>query len=114
MSATGAGKFERISFLGLLALLMWGAQLITLALHTAHLSGQGGAATVSARRLGVEFGRITATRPVLAGVGVGIFVAYAFQVIPLPGLAVFALGLVLPAEVMGRFLFYESYVRVGP
>jgi anaerobic dimethyl sulfoxide reductase subunit C (anchor subunit) len=102
-----------LQFLALPALLAMVTQVVTFALHAARLGGQGGAAAISARRLGVEFGQIAAWRLALAGVGVGLFAACAFQVMPLPGLAVLACGLALLSEVMGRFLFYESYVRVG-
>lgn len=109
-----ASQIESIQrFLGILALLMLGTQLITYALHTARLGGQGGAAAISARRLGIELGQVAAWRMVLASTGVALFVAYAFQVIPLPSLSALACGLGLLSEVLGRILFYESYTRVG-
>lgn len=100
-----------LQFLGVVALLALVVQVSTFALHTARLGGQGGAAAASARRLGVEFGQIVLWRLALVGMGGLLFVAFAFHVMPLSGLAVIAFALVLLSEVMGRFLFYESYVR---
>lgn len=99
--------------LGLLTLVAMCTQLGTFALHTATLSGQGSAAATSARLLGVTHRQITIWRLVLLTVGSILFAVYAFQLSTLSIWVILAFGLVLFSEVMGRFLFYESYVRVG-
>ena len=59
-------------------------------------------------------------RVVLAFVGAGVFAVFLYQNAFSPGqekmlgnLAYAAFALVLVAEVLGRFLFYATHVRIG-
>lgn len=109
-----AAKLETLyRVLGLLVLIAMGTQLTTFALLTTHLGGQGNAAATSARYLGITSRPITTWRFILLTTGSILFAVYAFQILTLPILAILAAVLVLLSEVMGRFLFYESFALVG-
>lgn len=99
--------------LGMAAAVVLGVQFIATILHLARLNAQGNAAAESARVVFVHHRVALVLQWVLAIVGVGFFNLAAFwgegkSIISITG---FVLAFV--AQMLGRFLFYVSYRRVG-
>lgn len=111
---------DNLRWIAILAIVLLGIELIVAPLYLAYLATGPAAATISAGKLIGEFGVILALRLALAFIGAGIFGVFLYQNALSPGrerilgtIAYSAFALVLIAEVMGRYLFYVSQVRVG-
>jgi anaerobic dimethyl sulfoxide reductase subunit C len=102
------------------AVLLLGIEVITTPLLIAYLAGGGAAAQASASLFGTEFALLQGLRLGLVFLGAGVLAFFLFQSAGSPGrervagnLAISAFALVLAAEVIGRFLFYATHVRIG-
>jgi anaerobic dimethyl sulfoxide reductase subunit C (anchor subunit) len=98
-----------------------GVEFIVAPLQTAYLAGSPlAAAQASAALLFTQFGLVLALRLALVFVGAGILGLFLYRNAISPGrerilstLAYTAFGLVLVSEVLGRFLFYATHVKIG-
>jgi anaerobic dimethyl sulfoxide reductase subunit C (anchor subunit) len=99
--------------LGVASAVFLGVQVAIIPLHIARLSAQGGAAAESSRILADRYRGVYILRLILAAIGVGLFNLAAFWHVAGGATAMLAFVLVLVAEVLGRFLFYATYRRVG-
>jgi anaerobic dimethyl sulfoxide reductase subunit C len=106
--------------IALAAVLLLGIEVVTTPLLIAYLAAGGAAAQASASMLGTEFGLLQGLRIGLVFLGAGVLGLFLFQNAGSPGrervagnLAIAAFALVLTAEVIGRFLFYATHVRIG-
>jgi anaerobic dimethyl sulfoxide reductase subunit C len=102
------------------AVLLLGIEVVTTPLLIAYLAGGDAAARTSAGLLGTEFALLQGLRIGLVFLGAGVLGLFLFQSAGSPGrervagnLAIGAFALVLTAEVIGRFLFYASHIRIG-
>jgi anaerobic dimethyl sulfoxide reductase subunit C (anchor subunit) len=110
-----------LRYIALLAMAMMGIQFIVMPLYFASLSTAGNAAaSASLNVIFGEHGVLLAVRLLLLFVGAGLLSLFVYQLadreskLRLTGnLAYLAFALVLVSEILGRFLFYESMVRIG-
>jgi len=106
--------------IALIAVIALGIELITIPLYLAYLASQGGVATQSAAMYLSDYAVIFVLRLVLVFVGAGVLGLFLYQNALSPGRERFLAGFayaafaaVLVAEVMGRFLFYATHMRIG-
>lgn len=107
--------------LSLIAMALLGVQFIVIPLYFASLATTANpAAAASLNVLFSEHGLVLAVRLVLLFVGAGLLSAYVYQLVDretkvrVAGNAAYlAFALVLVSELLGRYLFYESMVRIG-
>ncbi|RPJ20676.1 MAG: hypothetical protein EHM33_27960 [Chloroflexi bacterium] len=102
------------------AIILLGIEFLVLPIYMAFLATQGSAALESLRLMMGSFGLTLAIRLLLIFLGAGVLVTYLLrnassgsQEKALATLAYSAFLLVLAGEVMGRFLFYATQVRIG-
>ena len=105
---------------GLASILFLGVELIVSPLYIANLAVSGSVALASVGLMIGDMGVVMALRLVLVFIGAGVFGVFLYQNTLSAGKAslvnTFAYGafaLVLVAEVLGRFLFYATHIRIG-
>lgn len=110
-----------LRWMSLLSLVMLGLHFVIQPLYLAYLAVSGPTAEQSASILIKEFGLLFATRQVLLFLGAGVFSLFTYMVARdaknfrlVSTLAYAAFALVLVGEVIGRYLFYASFARIGP
>lgn len=106
--------------IALIAVIALGIELITIPLYLAYLASQGGVAAQSAAMYLGDYGVIFALRLILVFVGAGVLGLFLYQNALsagrerfLAGFAYAAFAAVLIGEVIGRFLFYATHIRIG-
>ncbi len=109
-----------VRWIALVSVLLLGVEFVVAPLQIAYLAGGEAAAASSAAMMVGEFGLAFAVRLVLVFLGSGILGVFLYQRAQvagqenrLSGLVYGAFALVLASEVIGRFLFYATHVRVG-
>jgi anaerobic dimethyl sulfoxide reductase subunit C (anchor subunit) len=110
-----------LRWIALAAVLLLGVELIAAPLQVAYLAAsQSPAAISSAQLMFGQYGLIFALRLVLVFIGAGVLGVFLYQNAMSPGrekimgsVAYASLALVLVSEVLGRFVFYASHVRIG-
>lgn len=109
-----------LRWMALLALAMLGLHFIIQPLYMGYLAAAGPVAAKSAAILVTQHGLLFALRLVLLFLGAGVFSlfiyrmardAQSFRTVSL--LAYSAFALVLAGELIGRYLFYASFARIG-
>lgn len=112
---------ESVRWIAVAALVLLGVEVVTVAAQAIYLAGSGvPAAAQSAALTFNQFGALFVLRLALVFVGAGVFALALYRNALVAGREqalgsyVFAaFALVLAAEVMGRFLFYATHVRIG-
>ncbi len=111
---------DNIRWIALLSIGLLGVVLIMMPLHVASLSAGEAAAQASGRMLVEQYGLLFGVRLALAFIGAGVIALFLYRNAVTPGrerllgnLAYSAFALVFVAEVMGRYLFYATYIRIG-
>jgi anaerobic dimethyl sulfoxide reductase subunit C (anchor subunit) len=110
-----------LRWIALLAIVLLGLEFVVIPLYIAWLASQTSAAAAESVSIILnQNGLIFALRLILVFLGAGVFAAFVYQgatsesrVRVVGNLAIVAFVLVLVAEVLGRYLFYASMVRVG-
>lgn len=110
-----------LRWIALAAVLLLGVELVTAPLQVAYLAAsQSPAAVASAQLMFGTYGLIFGLRLVLVFVGAGVLGVFLYQNAMSPGrekvmgtIAYAALALVLVSEVLGRFMFYASHIKIG-
>ncbi len=109
-----------LRWIAVTAIVMLGVELIAAPLQLAYLAGGAPAAAASAALLAGRYGLIFGLRLVLVFVGAGVLAVFLYQNALSPGrervlgyLAYVTFALVLIGEVLGRFLFYATHVKIG-
>ncbi len=109
-----------LRWIGLASILFLGVELIVSPLYIANLAVSGSVALASVGLMIGDMGVVMALRLVLVFIGAGVFGVFLYQNTLSEGKAslvnTFAYGafaLVLVAEVLGRFLFYATHIRIG-
>lgn len=109
-----------LRWIGLASILLLGVELIVAPLYIANLAVGGNVALESVRLMIGDMGLVMALRLILVFIGAGVFGVFLYQNTLSSGKAsmvdTFAYGafaLVLVAEVLGRFLFYATHMRIG-
>lgn len=103
------------------AVLLLGVELVVVPMQTAFLAASPiPEAAMSAGMMASQFGLLFALRLILVFVGAGVFGLFLYRNALSAGrekvmgsLVYAAFALVLVAEVMGRFLFYATHVKIG-
>ena len=102
------------------SVVLLGVEFVVVPIYVAYLATGSAAAVASAKLMVGPFGLVFVLRLLFAFVGAGIFGVFLYQITQAAGkektlgyLAYSAFVLVLVAEVMGRFLFYATRVRIG-
>lgn len=111
---------DSLRWIALASIFLLGVEFIVIPLYLAYLAGGPTAAVASATILTNQNGAILALRLLLAFIGAGVFTLFIYQnalstgrLRLINGLAYAAFAFVLIAEVLGRYLFYASFVRIG-
>lgn len=109
-----------VRWIALASLLLLGVEFVVAPLQIAFLAGGEAAAATSAAMMVGDFGLAFAVRLVLVFIGAGVLAIFLYQKAQTPGqesalsgLVYGAFALVLVSEVVGRFLFYATHVRIG-
>jgi anaerobic dimethyl sulfoxide reductase subunit C (anchor subunit) len=109
-----------LRWISLASIVLVGVHLVVIPLYVAHLSTGGAAASRSLDLLIGRYGIVFALRLGLVFLGAAILGAFIYWNAINPGrerimgyLAYTAFVLVLVAEIMGRYLFYATQVRIG-
>ncbi|MFW6182183.1 MAG: dimethyl sulfoxide reductase anchor subunit family protein [Chloroflexota bacterium] len=109
-----------LRWIALSAIVLLGVQVVTIPLYLASLGAGEAAALESVRLMTEEYGLLLAIRLALLFLGAGILGFFLYQNATSAGrerimgnLTYAAFAFVLVAEVMGRFLFYASHIRIG-
>lgn len=110
-----------VRWIALTSVVLLGVELITAPLWVAYLAAAPSvAARDSAELLFSQYGLLFGLRLALVFLGAGILGVFLYQNALSPGrekmmgnLAYFAFALVLVSEVLGRFVFYATHVRIG-
>ncbi|MCL4529122.1 MAG: dimethyl sulfoxide reductase anchor subunit [Chloroflexi bacterium] len=102
------------------SVVLLGIEFVVIPLYVAYLATGSSAAIASTQLMIGPFGLIFLLRLLFAFVGAGVFGLFLYQIAQAAGkertlsyLAYCAFVLVLVAEVLGRFLFYATRVRIG-
>jgi anaerobic dimethyl sulfoxide reductase subunit C (anchor subunit) len=102
------------------SVVLLGVEFVVIPIYVAYLATGSAAAVASAKLMVGPFGLVFVLRLLFAFVGAGIFGVFLYQITQAAGkektlgyLAYSAFVLVLVAEVLGRFLFYATRVRIG-
>lgn len=110
-----------LRWMALVALVMLGVHFVIQPLYMATLATGGPAAERSASILIEEYGLLFSLRLLLLFLGAGVFSLFIYKVARnaenfrlVSTLAYSAFALVLVGELIGRFLFYASFSRLGP
>lgn len=109
-----------LRWIALASILLLGVELIVSPLYIASLAVGGNVALESVKLMIGEMGLVMALRLILVFIGAGVFGVFLYQNTLSAGkmsaVNAFAYGafvLVLVAEVLGRFLFYATHIRIG-
>jgi anaerobic dimethyl sulfoxide reductase subunit C (anchor subunit) len=102
------------------SVVLLGVELIAIPLQTAYLGAGPAAAVESVKVLVEQFAVLYGLRLVLAFIGAGVFALFLYRTALTAGqektlgtLVYSAFVLVLIAEVIGRYLFYITHVKIG-
>lgn len=110
---------DTLRWIAVASIVLLGVELVVIPLYVADLSTGGATALESVSKLTDDYGIVFALRLILGVVGAGLFALYLYRSALMNRQSVMfaavyaAFALVLVAEVLGRFLFYASQVRVG-
>ncbi len=111
---------EVLQGLAIASIVLLGVEFLVMPLYLAYLSLQGPVALESLNMMVGTFGSMLALRLFFVFVGAGILAAYLYRNASVLGkestlstLVYSSLILVLASEVMGRFIFYATHVRIG-
>ena len=111
---------QSLRWIALAALLLLGVEFIVLPVYLASLASGPAAAVQTAQLTSGMFGWALILRLVLAFLGAGVFGIFLYQNAMSAGqekvlanLAYAAFVMVFAAEVLGRFLFYVTHIRIG-
>jgi len=111
---------EAVRGISLTGLALLGLELVLIPVQIAFLANAGGPASLSAALMFGEYGMLLVLRLVLVFVGAGVFGFFLYRTAQPSGsdrtLAVLvysAFALVLIAEVMGRYMFYATHIKIG-
>lgn len=106
--------------LAISSIVLLGIEFLVTPLYMAYLSAQGTEAVQSLNMMVGEFGVTFALRLLFVFLGAGVLAAYIYRNASILGkegtlsvLVYSALVLILAGEVMGRFIFYATHVRIG-
>lgn len=106
--------------LAIASIVLLGIEFLVTPLYMAYLSSQGAEGVESLNMMVGEFGVTFALRLIFVFLGAGVLAAYIYRNASihgkegtLPTLAYSALIFILVSEVMGRFIFYATHVRIG-
>ncbi len=109
-----------LQWLSISAIVLLGIEFLVMPLYFAYLSTQGSAAVQTLNMIVGTYGATLVIRLLLVFAGAGVLGAYLYRNASLPGkekswatLAYSAFVLVLVSEVMGRFIFYATHIRIG-
>jgi len=110
-----------LKYIALLAIAFLGVQFLVIPLYLASLAAaNNAAATESVNIIFGEHGVLLGLRLVLLFLGAGLLSAFIYQMADsesklrvVGNVAYLAFALVLVSEILGRYLFYESMVRIG-
>jgi anaerobic dimethyl sulfoxide reductase subunit C (anchor subunit) len=110
-----------LRWIAMASILLLGVELVTVPLQIAYLAGgTNTAARASAAMMYGEYGLVLGLRLALVFIGAGILGVFIYQNALSAGrekmmgnLAYAAFALVIVSEVLGRFLFYATHVRIG-
>jgi anaerobic dimethyl sulfoxide reductase subunit C (anchor subunit) len=109
-----------LRWISMASIVLVGVHMVVIPLYVAHLSSGGAAASESLDLLIGRYGIVFAFRLGLVFLGAAILGAFIYRNTINPGreqimgyLAYTAFALVLIAEIMGRYLFYATEVRIG-
>jgi anaerobic dimethyl sulfoxide reductase subunit C (anchor subunit) len=110
-----------LRWMALVSLVVLGIQLVVQPIYMGYLASAGPVAAKSASILIDEHGALFALRFVLLFLGAGLFSFFIYKFARsarnlgmLSTLAFAAFALVLAGELIGRYLFYASFARIGP
>ena len=110
-----------LRWMALVSLVVLGVQLVVQPIYMGYLASAGPVAEKSAAILVDEYGMLFALRFVLLFLGAGLFSFFIYKFARsarniglLSTLAFASFALVLAGELVGRYLFYASFVRIGP
>ena len=111
---------DSVRGISIAAIVFLGVELVTIPLYVTNLATAGQAGQASIHLMIGSYSLVFVLRLVLGFVGAGIFGVFLFRNAVSAGrekilgyLVYSAFTLVLVAEVMGRFLFYATHVRIG-
>jgi len=111
---------DALRWIALGALVLLGVEFIVVPMQVATLASGSSAAVASAGVLVNQNGLLFVVRLVLVFLGAGVISLYIYKnavtggkVQVLGNLAYLAFALVLVAEIVGRYLFYTSFVKIG-
>ncbi len=111
---------DSLRWLATASIVLLGVELVVAPLQIAYLAAGPAAAQQSAELMYNQYGLALATRLILVFLGAGILGLFMYQNASSPGrekilsaYAYSAFALVLVSEVIGRFIFYASHVRLG-
>lgn len=111
---------DTLRWIAIASVVLLGVELVVLPIYLISLASGPAAAVQTALLIAGPFNWALILRLVLLFVGAGIFALFLYQNALSPGqekvlsaLAYSAFVLVLAAEVLGRFLFYATHVRIG-
>ena len=106
--------------LAIASIVLLGVEFLVIPFYMAYLSLQGTEAVKSLNMMVGEFGVTFALRLIFVFMGAGVLAAYIYRNASIQGkegtlstLVYSALILILAGEVMGRFIFYATHVRIG-
>jgi anaerobic dimethyl sulfoxide reductase subunit C len=110
-----------LRWIAVISIALLGVHFVVIPLYLAHLvTSTSPAAAASASLLMQDNGVLLAARLLLVFLGAGVFSLFIYQTATTNGrvqvmgnLAYLAFAAVLVAEVLGRYLFYASYARIG-
>ena len=110
-----------LRWIALFSIALLGLQFIVIPLYIAQLAGEGNpAAVASIEVMSQQYITVFAVRLILLFVGAGLFSLFVYSMASsesrlrvLGNIAYLAFALVLVSEILGRFLFYASMVKIG-
>lgn len=102
------------------AVVLLGVEFVVIPLHYAYLATESAITTEAVRLLLSEYGFILVMRLLFVFIGAGLLAVFGYRNAFSPGresllgrLAYAGFALVFVSEIIGRFLFYASYVNIG-
>jgi anaerobic dimethyl sulfoxide reductase subunit C (anchor subunit) len=111
---------EVIRGIAVASMALLGAELILVPVQIAYLASQGEPASLTAALMYDQYGLLLIIRLGLVFIGAGVFSFFLYRNAQSEGgervlgtLAYSAFALVLIAEVIGRFIFYSTHIKIG-
>jgi len=110
---------EVLRWIAVASIVLLGIELVVIPLYVASLSTGGDAALASVTKLTEDYSIVFALRLILVVVGAGLFAFFLYRsaLMNRQGVMIaavyIAFAFVFVAEVLGRFLFYATHVRIG-